>query len=293
MSNQVSILTVSFNSWRYLLLNYNLLQKLGFSDVKWIIVNNTPELNINSPAYNYLSNRPNVLILDGIEKHILKKNLNITQAEGSFHHGFALNKGVRYCSTRYLIIMDPDFYVIRQNWLSDVLNYVDVKQQIFFGVTWIPRYTSALSTKWDDFPSAHFNLIDTNFVDLNRINLMPRYDELIQQDTGCYLRQLALSQYKPSEWTLLDSTSKNIFFGSQPLYFPSSPPKIKFKGSNVGYSGFRKILSLMDFFLWDQERFAIHMRNLPKGISNPDLLSEHASNYLIDCMSYLLFDTFI
>ena len=43
MTEQTTILTVSYNSWDYLLLNYQLSIKTNSEDLKWIIINNKPE----------------------------------------------------------------------------------------------------------------------------------------------------------------------------------------------------------------------------------------------------------
>ena len=49
---------------------------------------------------------------------------------GSYHHAQALNRGVQLVETRFLLVLDPDFFVLRKNWIDDVLSHMDSEKLV-------------------------------------------------------------------------------------------------------------------------------------------------------------------
>ncbi len=295
MGHSATILTVSYNSWGYLYLNYILSQKMGCQECQWIIVNNRPSMNDEKKLYyKKLSEKNNVKIVSGINKEDLLMQLNNRGHSASFHHGWGLNIGIKYCNTNFIIILDPDFFIIRKNWIQRVLIHMEEVNKSFFGATWTPRYADYLKTKWNDFPCTHFNCIDLRNVELTMLDFLPvdKDNQWEGKDTGFRIRNYAQSNHHSSEIQLLDCCKKIDFFGYPPIYFPKHPPLLKIGGTTHGLAGFREIFDLMDFFTWDGQRFAIHMRNAPKGYTNPEVLSERQFDYLLQCMAYLTLNIF-
>ena len=54
----------------------------------------------------------------------------------------------------------------------------------------------------------------------------------------------------------------------------------------------KQVFDSMDFFLWQDERFGLHMRNFPKGLTNLDKFGEEKSEYIINSMRYLVLEFF-
>jgi len=90
----------------------------------------------------------------------------------SLQHGMAINKLLRYVNTRYVLVLDPDFYVFEDDWISKIYDHVRSKELIFFGSTWDPRNYK----KYRYFPSVQFFLIDLLKVDSKGLDFRPDVD---------------------------------------------------------------------------------------------------------------------
>ncbi|HEY5412517.1 MAG TPA: hypothetical protein VIJ94_17495, partial [Caulobacteraceae bacterium] len=75
---------------------------------------------------------------------------------GSYHHAAGLALALKGARTRYAIILDPDFYVLRRNWVDDILAEMDARKLALFGAPWSPRWYQ----KYRNFPSTHLMVID-------------------------------------------------------------------------------------------------------------------------------------
>ena len=92
MDKQATIITVSYNSWDYLLINYRLLEKTDCLSYEWIIVNNRPENHEEKEesAYKLLKEKKNIQIINGIEQSFLIKGLCTKKWFKGVHHAFLL-----------------------------------------------------------------------------------------------------------------------------------------------------------------------------------------------------------
>jgi len=75
---------------------------------------------------------------------------------GSYHHAAALQLAIAAAQERYVIIMDPDFYVIRPGWIDEVLGHMAETGLAVFGAPWSPRWYQ----KFRDFPCSHLMVVD-------------------------------------------------------------------------------------------------------------------------------------
>lgn len=90
----------------------------------------------------------------------------------SSQHGLALNRCLaqRPVETRYLLILDPDFFVYYPHWISEVTAHMAAAELSYFGAPWHPRWY----TKYRGFPCVHFLFIDTQKVDVAKLDFTPR-----------------------------------------------------------------------------------------------------------------------
>ncbi len=88
---------------------------------------------------------------------------------GSMHHAQGLTKGCREVRTRYLLVIDPDFYVLRAHWVSDVLDHMQEQGLTVFGSCWHPRWWY----QYRSFPTVHFMLIDLERLPLAELDFRP------------------------------------------------------------------------------------------------------------------------
>ncbi len=75
---------------------------------------------------------------------------------GSYRHAQALNTGIANVHTRYLIVVDPDMFVVRKNWINDVIEQMQRGDFAFLGAPWHPRWYP----KYRGFPCAQFFAVD-------------------------------------------------------------------------------------------------------------------------------------
>lgn len=141
----LTILSVSFHSQPYLELNYALSQHLNPpGEIPWIVVQNTP------PPGEPFQSHGSLTVIDGVVYDTERYRA------GSDHHARALNEGIRRVRTRYALVLDPDFYIVRRGWGTDILRYMQAKQLAALGVTWHPRWWR----KYRKFPAPHCLFLD-------------------------------------------------------------------------------------------------------------------------------------
>jgi hypothetical protein len=76
-------------------------------------------------------------------------------------HALALNSLVREVQTRFLLVIDPDFFLVSASWHRLIIDHMMQHGLSFFGVPWHPRH----SDKYRYFPCVH-----CLFVDLDRVS---------------------------------------------------------------------------------------------------------------------------
>jgi hypothetical protein len=88
---------------------------------------------------------------------------------GSYHHGTALNLAIARVTTRFALILDPDFYIVRSEWIRDVLDYMISERVAVFGAPWHPRWYR----KYRHFPCVHCMFIDLDEVPRSQLDFTP------------------------------------------------------------------------------------------------------------------------
>ncbi|OGF77247.1 hypothetical protein A3H04_00800 [Candidatus Giovannonibacteria bacterium RIFCSPLOWO2_12_FULL_43_11c] len=160
--NELTICTVSYGHKKLIEANIDLFKKYNSEvDVSWIIVENASQ-NMDRFEIGKFSN---VDVLSGLERHESRI------ASGSYHHASGLNIAVKEAKTRFVLVLDPDFFIINKNWAADVINHMKENDLVFFGVPYNPkRYL-----KYRYFPCIHCLFIDTEKISKNEINFAPQY----------------------------------------------------------------------------------------------------------------------
>ncbi len=140
-------------------LNHKLTQALNIGTAyRWLLADN--ELSGNA-----VSGKHDLTIIDGVER-------TETRDRGSLHHARALQKCLDRVETRFVLAMDPDFFVLQQHWLKRIVAYAEKNDLAFFGSGWHPRW----SYQYRYFPCVHFMLIDLEKVPAGEINFLPLID---------------------------------------------------------------------------------------------------------------------
>jgi hypothetical protein len=155
----ITICSVSYGSAGHLRLNRaQLLAANVGTTVHWRVADNTPaEHGERLRADEGFELYPGVP--QGDEAH----------GAGSYQHGRALNTLLREIRTRYVLIMDPDFYLRLPDALARITRHMREHGLAFLGVPWHPRWY----TKYRDFPCVHCWFIDTERVPIATLDFVP------------------------------------------------------------------------------------------------------------------------
>lgn len=161
-SEELTICSVSFESRPFLESNLLLTRALNPGlDISWLVAENSP----NGSA-NRLEGNPGFRVIDGVERP------HDVLAPASCHHAFALNKLVTEAPSRFLLILDPDFYILQSGWITTLLKHMQSHELAFFGAPWNPTWIR----KYRYFPCAHCLLIDTTRVDRPLLDFTPWFE---------------------------------------------------------------------------------------------------------------------
>lgn len=121
--------------------------------------------------------------LDAILHDGVAQNMQLpAHYRASYHHADALNYffKTQRIDARYVLIMDPDFYVLREHWIAAMLSHMHRENLAFFGAPWHPRWYS----KYRYFPCVHFMCIDTQQVALSTLDFSPTLPQHNQRSLG-------------------------------------------------------------------------------------------------------------
>lgn len=153
----LTICSVSYGCYRYLSLNWELSRALNAdTGFEWILMDNA----VGSREERVPQEDHRFSVYQGTPRG---------SESASWHHATALNSLVSLVSTRFLLVLDPDFYIVRGNWISDVLEHMKGRELSFFGAQWHP----ADYKKMRYFPSPHCMFIDLKRVSPDSLDFLP------------------------------------------------------------------------------------------------------------------------
>src|SRR5262249_38250148 len=100
----LTICSVSYRSRPFLELNHDLVRRCNQAGppFRWVVVENTPPgegdaLEEGDARFD---------VKPGLPPPSQKKGRN------SYHHGLALNEALRHVTSRFVLVLDPDFYLV-------------------------------------------------------------------------------------------------------------------------------------------------------------------------------------
>lgn len=158
---QLSIISVYHNTLAKQLLetNYALTKRLNpQTSFVWYAGDNTPnDFDQKLNPHEFISIR-NVPIEDF-------HNL------GSHHHASAINRCLKEVRTRYVLSLDSDCFIVRPNWINDIIAHMQKNDLAVFGV---PYYVQDWQ-KYRYFPCVVGIVIDGEKVPLSTLDFSPLY----------------------------------------------------------------------------------------------------------------------
>jgi len=141
----------------------------------WNVVNNNP-----NSKYKIQANPPDLLVFNGIEFDPNKARPT------SYHHSTGLNKAIRLVKTRFALILDPDFYIVRKNWISEIIEHMKINGLAFFGAPINPRY----SKNYRYFPGVNCMFIDLKHIRMETLDFRPGQDDFLARESTTFIGKL-------------------------------------------------------------------------------------------------------
>lgn len=166
-ADSLTILSVaSADEIEYLGLNFELAKKMNDNAIEWqwAVIDNTTIKGKNVSAIK----DKRFTILKGVDDRKVPETM-----VGSYHHSDAVNANLKNIKTHYLLLLDPDFYVIKKNWISEMITYLKDHNLSFLGVPWHPKHP----TKYRYFPCIQWLLIDLKKVNREELDFSPNLIE--------------------------------------------------------------------------------------------------------------------
>ena len=160
MTNDLTICSVSFHNRAHLELNYRLAERLNgrAGRHRWLIAENTP----HGPR--------RLRQEDGrFEVHKGAENDHVPNHQ----HTLALNSLIPLVGTRFLLVIDPDFYLVLPSWHNAILEHMKLNELSFFGVPWHPRH----GEKYRYFPCVHCLFVDLERVAREELDFRPTWPD--------------------------------------------------------------------------------------------------------------------
>ena len=111
---------------------------------------------------------------DNIKNYIFKKSeLKLKYVDNpSSQHGALLNlllERIEKHHSRFIIIIDPDFFILKRNWIHNLLDYMENKSVAILGAS----YPETDCRLYYDFPTAYFSVIDLSLISINKLDYLP------------------------------------------------------------------------------------------------------------------------
>ena len=177
MRNDLTICSVHYNSLRtkkFLELNQRLVLHLNPENKNWIwLIGDQSTDAIYKVAGERFHSIP--LNLEGLPTNDAMHG----GIAASYYHAYIFNKMLPHIKTRYAFFCDPDVFVVRKNWIKEVLEHMDRKGLAFFGITYDPKKYA----KYRYFPVINGVFVDLEKVNVNTMDFLPQYLK-VREETG-------------------------------------------------------------------------------------------------------------
>jgi len=241
------------------------------SDHKWILIDNSSGADLST-----LENEKPIVYKGADEKYLnaffLKK--------ASLANATALNFGITKSNTRFICVMDPDFFVVYPNWIEAVLGYMDSAGVGILSAPYHPIWYEKAHRA-----TGHFMVIDTDIIPASMVNFAPSEK---QYDSRRRVPPHWLGKRRKLRRAYDCGSQIEELFGSNmeylvPIYDKKLNPRVgkldsvldlilprelrltytEYPSMSANLSG---ILALVENYFWHGCPFALHLRRYGQGL---------------------------
>lgn len=240
---ELTILTVCFGSADWIRLNFERFsQNNPGTPVDWIFVENDESLCA-------LPTGENVKVVEG------PGAFPPGPFQGSLHHAAGLQKGLEAVRTRYLLVLDPDFFPVTRGWAKTLLASMKSRGLAVLGAEWEPGDF----TKPKGVPAPHFLLVDTVRVPKKQLDFTPDPERTARvQPLKRAIDSLAAwtGRHRTAQWLRrLLFTGSSHDTGSRISYPSPGTELLRVARKNWG-------TRWLDEVEWEGKPFAVHLRQV-------------------------------
>ena len=167
------------------------------TDFRW----NFGYLESHVESSHMIKNRPNIRNFRFTESELQVKFID----NPSSQHGALLNqllKKVAHDHSRFIIIIDPDFFIVSKNWAQDLMDFMKDNSVAILGAS----YPETDCRLYFDFPTAYFSIIDSELLPLDELNYLPDENSIKKSDNTPWKSDLLPNLTGYRRWA-----SKNIY----------------------------------------------------------------------------------
>ncbi len=268
----LTIISVKYGSSQWLAKNLEFTQAQNpDSKLQWLIVNND-----NDP--NFVCSQT---VLPAVPRGDQKD-------KGSYHHAAAIMSTLPLVKTRFLLVLDHDFFILRRNWIDEITQHMMARELSFFGSVWHPKWTY----QYRYFPSVHCFFVDLERVNIHELNFMPDIggdwlDNIISHPRlplPEFLRtRLQIGNFRDTGWRIYQRFKRHTFetviphFNAQPKPFiPERFSLIPTKVNSFTRTSFLSTTSRYAYkngweeFFWQAQPFGLHLRLVGRNAIHDD-----------------------
>ena len=162
-SAKITLCSVSFNSRPWLEVNWRLAHNRNpATPIDWLIAENSPP----QAPLRLLHDESRFRVVPGaaFERR--------AYGSGSYHHGRGMNRTLPHIATRFALFCDPDFFIVRENWIHAVIQHMTEHGIGILGVPWHPRWTHKVRY----FPCVHCMFVDLEVAPVETLDFTPDID---------------------------------------------------------------------------------------------------------------------
>ena len=252
--NEITICTVCTNDEILIQKNIEIISKLNKQiKINWVIGINKKNISeVNFKTYD-----TNIKYTKGVPSELI--------GSIALNHSITLNLTKKYIDTRFVLFIDPDFFLLKENILEEIIKDMIAEKISFLGTPWYPKW----HTKFRYFPCSHCLFVDTENISLDLFDFRPikifwdkeyyKYNLFIDRKSlfkRIFFKMLSLNNFINYNFV---HRKNNAFDGDtcHRIYLNLRDSKYKFKIFNPGFNIKNdwlipiswKLNNLIEFFL--------------------------------------------
>jgi uncharacterized protein YaaR (DUF327 family) len=164
----------------------------------------------------------------------------VKNGAGSFHHANALNNFIDNIEkVGYLLVIDPDMFVVYKGWISEIIEYMEKYNITLFGAPWHPQWY----TKYRYFPCVHMLFINLKLASrIGSLNFNPQINQDINHGLFQFKRVVTFLRNKKVLYWLLSRSNINSSRDTGQLIYE------RFKCFSDSYNTLLPVVSLSHHF---------------------------------------------